>query len=488
MWPLDAPPLLPKALPLLLAAVGLAGCASPLDIGPRKDRFDASPPPARSPTGGTRGGGGSISDSTLEWSPDAGADEYVALALRRNPSIEAARHEVGRLRARVAQVSALDDPMLQVSPVGEMAETAAGQVELMAGVSQRLPFPGKRDARGRIAASVAAMAEADLAQTRLEVAMQTRRAYWSLYAAARGIEVTRESRGLLEQFRDIAEAKYSTGTAQQQEVLRASVELSNLDRELATLTQSRATAEAMLNRMVGRPVTMELPDPPAASPEAVADDLDALLVRAAASHPAMARLREQLEGDRERIRLARLSRLPDLTVGVQYNAVDSDGLAIRANGDDQWWLTFGINLPIWTDKYDAAQREAVQGRFKSLAELRAQGDEVAFEVRDAFERVRAQRRSVTLLRDRIVPEAERAARAALEQYAGGGGDALAVIDAWRQMLAFRQMLFTGEAMLEQAAADLTRAVGDANASPPSPLPMPAVDAADDHPILDEVQP
>ena len=475
-------------LALVPIAMGVSGCTSPLAApawldGEMADRADAARLRAGEETGLAAAGG--LRDIQPP-DPTLGARGYVEAAVRSNPRLRAARLRVRRLLARVPQVMSLDDPMLQVSPVGEMAETAAGEVQLMAGVSQKFPWPGKLEARGRIALQEAAMARADLDAARLEVTAQTLRAYWSLYAAARAIEVTRESRDLLVQLRDVAEANYRAGTAQQADVLRASVELGELDRELVTLGQTRGSAEAMLNRLLDRPVTAPLPDPPAASVQDIGERLDALLATAARSNPTLHRLREQLEGDRQRLRLARLNRLPDLTVGLQYNAVDDDGLAIRANGDDQWWLTLGVNLPIWNDKYDAARREATLGGLESLALLHAEGDRVEFEVRDAYERVRAGLGNVTLLRQRIVPEAERAVDATLSQYRGGGGDFLAVMEAWRRVLRLRQMLYGQEAMAEQAAADLRRAVGDA--AEPQPMRADDLHPGDELQQNQEVQP
>ena len=395
----------------------------------------------------------------------AGAEDYVAAAARYNPRVRAARRNVERLEARVPQVTTLDDPMLSVSPVGEMAETAAGQVGLMAGVSQRLPWPGKLEARGDIARQDVAVARAELAEVLLEVRAQTLRAYGSFYAADRSLRVTRESRGLLEQLREAALAGYRAGTAEQGDVLRAGLELAAVDQELNTLAAERASAEAMLNRLMGRPVDGPLPEPAEMEVEAMGEELGDLLAAAAERNPRLAGLHERIEQDRQRMRLARLGRVPDLTVGVNYAAVDEDGLAVMANGDDQWWLSFGINLPIWAEKYDAAEREAYRGLQQSIARLRATDDAVAFEVRDAFERVRANHANVVLLRETVIPQARQTVEAGLSGYragglaSGGGGDFTGLIESWRRLLQFEQMRYRNEAMWQQATADLRQAVG-----------------------------
>jgi len=223
--------------------------------------------------------------------------------------------------------------------------------------------------------------------------------------------------------------------------------------------QRRSAAEARLNRLLDRPAEASLPDPPTRSVEKTAGELDRWLEKAERSNPAIRAVRERIKRHRQEVDLARLDRRPDLTVGAHYSAVDDEGLAGSANGEDQWWLSFGFNLPIWDRKQDAAENEARRGVLEGLAELRAERNRVRFEVREAFDRMRAHREHVTLLSESIVPESRQAAEAALSRYRTGADNALTVIDNWQRMLEFERMRYRHRAMYEQAVADLREAVG-----------------------------
>ncbi len=389
----------------------------------------------------------------------SGPEAYVRIALERNPSIRAAERRIERLGARVPQVTSLDDPMLQVAPIGEMAETAAGQVGLMSGLSQKLPFPGKLDTRGRIAEQDVAMAAAELQQTRLQVAADTRRAYWSYYFATQAIATTRHSRELLSQFHQIAQTEYKAGTRSQTDVLRASVELSNLDNELVVLTQRQATARGMLNQLMDRPVDAELPQPGVIELERVTTQLDTLLAHAAQQNPTLRKIHERIEQSRQQRKLARLNRWPDLTVSATYNVVDDEGLSMAANGDDQWWFGLGVNLPIWTEKYDAAEREATAGLFEGIADLTAQQNRIAFAVQDAYLKVEAQQQLVELFQSTILPQARQTVEASSSGYRAGSVDFLTLVDNWRKLLNFELMNHRALAEMEQAVADLELAIG-----------------------------
>ena len=452
---------------LFCAAVfgSAVGCGNPRHGGPFSEWIDRDWSPdelaqAWSDQTGEPIARAGNSMGSVEIPDDAGPEDYVRLALRRNPAIKAAQQRVRRLANRIPQVTSLGDPMLTIAPIGEMAETAAGQVRVMTGVSQKLPFPGKLQARGDIAGLDTSMAVHDLENTRLAVIADTRRAYWSYYFTVRAIEVTTHNRQLLARFQQIAEAKYRAGAATQQDVLRASVELSNVENTLITLAQRRSTAVAMLNRLIDRQVTATLPEPPPIDPDELTLELDPLLATADLANPAIRKVHERIDVFRKRLQLAKLGRWPDLTVSFNYNLVDDEGLSRIANGEDQWWVGLGVNLPIWQEKLDAAERESARGVMEAIAELREARNRVAFRVEDAFVKVDTQQRLVILFRDVIVPQARQTVDSALGSYQAGKVDFLTLVDNWRRLLDFQLMYHQSLAQLEQSFAELQQAVGE----------------------------
>ncbi len=393
----------------------------------------------------------------IEAPPD-GLEGYVAWAMKHNPQIQAAAQKVERLRARIDQATSLDDPMVTYAS-GEMAETAAGQVGFVAGVSQRLPYPGKLGARGKIATRQVAEAAAGLERVKLRVAGDVRRAYWRYYYAARGIEIATQSEQLVTSFKETAESMLRAGRAEQEDVLRASVELTDLESRIVVLKQQQQTAVAMLNSLLDLPAGTPLPPPPAIEFTDRSLELDVLLRQAQASSPQITAARARVAGFRERWELAKLDSRPDFQVGFSYGAVDSSGLAAGANGDDQWWATLGMTLPIWADKQDAARSEALHGIGETLNELRAAQNRVAFNVQDSLARVESQRQLIALFEERMLPEAKQAVDVSIRAYRAGRVEFLTLIDNWKQLLRFELMQHQNLARMEQALADLREAVG-----------------------------
>ncbi len=157
--------------------------------------------------------------------------------------------------------------------------------------------------------------------------------------------------------------------------------------------------------------------------------------------------------------MARLDRWPDLTVSVNYNAVESDGLSQVANGRDQWWVGFGVNLPIWAKSLDAAEHEAMREILQGIAALDDTQNRVAFRVQDAMSKVDSQQRQVVLFGDVIIPQARQAVDASLSSYRTGSAGFLTLVDNWRMLLDFELMYHRSLAQLEESFAQLQAAVG-----------------------------
>ncbi|MDH3583693.1 MAG: TolC family protein, partial [Phycisphaerae bacterium] len=237
------------------------------------------------------------------------------------------------------------------------------------------------------------------------------------------------------------------------------VELSNIDNELLTLRQTQTTAVAMLNRLLDRSIDAPVPAPATVELKQVRLELEQLLTDASIHNPSMKKVRERIQGFRERLKLARLGRLPNLNLSANYVAVENRGLSPVANGDDQWWFGLGVNLPIWTGRLDAAEREANRGVLEGLSSLSAVRNRVAFRLQDALSKTETDQQLVILFRDVIVPQARQTVDASLSGYRANRVDFLTLIDNWRKLLGFELMYHRNIARLEQDFADLQAAVG-----------------------------
>jgi len=397
--------------------------------------------------------------------------DYVRLALERNPGIQTMVRQLEALGMQVPQVTSLDDPLLAVvPPIGDMAETAAGQMDASVGLSQSVPFPAKLAARGRIAEQIVRIALENLRATRLDTVKRVRHAYFAYYLAHASIAVTRENQTLVGHIRDVARAKLEAGLAPQQDVSRAEVHLYELSNALLMLEQQRRSAVARLNALMDRAVTAELPAPVAFDPRQTSWRLDALLARAAEANPALQALRQKVGRDLEAVHLAGLAYWPDFSAGASYSFVGG-GISPIATGDDFWNLSLGLRLPVWLHRIRAGILEKNASAVASALEYRSRRNDVYSAIEDALARVEARHQSAVLFRDAILPKAAQAVAESESSYQAASADFLAWIDNWTRLLGLTLEYHQVIASLEQDIATLDELVGgglDGREAPTAP--------------------
>ena len=401
---------------------------------------------------------------------------YISYALSQNPDIEVARKRVDAAAYRVPQAASLRDPTFGVTAFPEPVQTAAGQQEVALTASQNLPWHGKLDARAAAAEADTNVARAQLAAVELEVVEQVKRTYYELYFIQRAIRITEENRKLLLDFVRIADSKYRTGKASQQDVLRAQVEVLNLDNQLIRLRQQIDSAQAKLARLLH-----VSPDTPVraleqAPQQQIPQDLERLYRQAIAGRPELHAQLAAVGRDRRNVDLARLEYCPDLTAGITWIGTSAAGLSPVANGDDPLLLTFSVNVPIYRNRLDAGVREAESRVVASTRQYDSLRDRTAESVKDLYAQATSQYDLVKLFRNDIIPKAQQTLEVSQAAYEVGDVDLLQLIDNWEQLLNFRISFHRLESQLQQTLATLEKVVGGPlqTEAPADRLPTPEV--------------
>ncbi len=461
--------------------IAIAGCA-PTRVGAEEvaaalDRFEQqrvrqaaayARTPAQDQPAPTTDATDSAQDPTL-------LRDFIASALERNPAIKQAEQKARAQAARIPQVTALPDPMVMTKILPEPVRTAEGDNFFILGVSQKLPVPEKLDRAGRIALHDTRIALQQLQRTRLEIIAGVKRAYFQLYAIDKTALITRENRDLMLGLIGVARGQMEAGMRAQEDVLRAQVELSNLEAQLVDLGQRRKTAAAMLNRLLSRAPDTTIPSPAEFDVRRVDAKLDDLFDLAVEANPELKLIRQQIERDSEAVELARLAYWPDFTVGFEWMLMESreafrpppnpmTGIRpvvskLSEDASDNWAITVGFNIPMWWEKIEAGIRQARRQLAASEQKYAAARDDVYFRITDALERVRSQQELANIFRHTIIPQAQQAYEVSRSGYIAGSTDFLYVIDNWQKWLAFRIQYHRILGELERSVADLEQVLG-----------------------------
>jgi outer membrane protein TolC len=387
--------------------------------------------------------------------PAANLDSLLAIAFRVNPKLLAIEAAHRAALERIPRAGALPDPMLSFSaegaPLTDPSPTEAMEKKIM--LSQMFPFPGKQGLMKSAMATEAEMARAQFDRARLDVAADLHKAFYDLHLLYESIDVLEESRGTVQTFADIARTKYEVGTAEQQDVLKAMVELAQENNRLVILRERIPAAVARINAILDRPSQEPLgrpalPDPTMQLPE------PGVLERKALELQPMLKMKEWAVAKSEYdLRLARKEALPDFTVGVEYM-----GLREAA---DAWTLMLGLTLPVWRgNKVAPLRREAEQSLRSTRSDRDQTQNEVVFMVRDAYTMASTSKTLVELYRDSVLPQAQQSLASARAAYETDRVGFLELLDAQRSLLDFRLEYQDALAMYLKSLADLGVAVGD----------------------------
>lgn len=389
-------------------------------------------------------------------------EDYIQHALGQNPDIQAARKRMEAFAHKVPVAASLQDPTLGMTFFPEQVQTAAGQQEFALAASQKVPWRGKLSARAELAESQTNVARAQLAAVELATVEKVKRAYYELYFIQQAIAVTEEDQTLLSEIRDVANTRYRTGQVSQQDLLRADLEISNVENELIRLRQRLDSAQARLASVLHVAPQTKVRALNQVAPEQIPDDLEWLQRQAIAARPELHARFAAIERDQQAVELARLNYLPDVTLGATWIDIASAGISPVANGRDAFLLTAGINLPIYRKRLDSSVRSAEAQAVSTAREYDSLRDATLEQVMDLFAQAQSHQDLLTLFRDDILRKAQQTLEVSSRAYNTGEVDFLQLIDNWRQLLRYQVSYYRLEASLHQVLAELERVVGGFN--------------------------
>ncbi|MCA9772714.1 MAG: TolC family protein, partial [Myxococcales bacterium] len=403
-------------------------------------------------------------ETPFEAAPDLPANptltDYLAYAEARNPGLQAARASWEAAGETAAQAGAPPDPRLTYGYYFQKVETRAGPQRNSFAVSQMIPWYGKLDLRSQAAADGAEAARARYAAARLALRAQVVNAFAELYYLARAITVTRESVELLTYWERVATAKYRAAAGSYADVIRAQVELGKLTDRVRTFEDLRTPTAAALNEAIDRPSDAPLPWPADLPATPVVLDERRLLADLPETSPELGALDAEVRRQTTAVDIARKDYWPDVTLGVQWiDTGNRPSASVPDEGKDPLIGTVSINVPLWWEKYAAAEREARARRLAaSLARAgRARSLETSLQL--ALYKFRDAARKVGLYRDGLVPKAEQAIAATFTAYESGEANFLDVLDAERVLLEFGLALERARTDQVQRLAEIEMLVG-----------------------------
>jgi cobalt-zinc-cadmium efflux system outer membrane protein len=270
------------------------------------------------------------------------------------------------------------------------------------GISQSLPYPGKKSLDRRIGGTGVKLSGAELAVRRTEVVRDVKAGFYRVLAAGRTVEVSDKLVSVAESAAATARKRVDAGAAAYQEQLRAEVQLEQARTELAERQRELAAARRVLAALIGRPEMKSAPLTGALTetPDATLLNVDGQdwLTR----HPSALAAQANVEQAELEARRARLEKYPDVKLGVAGG---------RIGATDESIVQVGVSIPLPVlNTGKGREREANANVAVATAERQSVQQQLLRELAGARERYRTATEQVARYRERILPKAEEALR------------------------------------------------------------------------------
>ena len=383
--------------------------------------------------------------------------ELIHEAETKNPQIAASVHSWQASLDVHRQASTLPETQLSVqqfsvgSPRPFAGYSNSDFAYIGFGVSQDLPYPGKRQLRARVAEHEADSMEAQSDSVRRIVVGGLKKVYFQLAYIQQTFGVLLKSDQLLSQVQGAAEARYRVGLGNQQDVLKAQLQHTKILQEIAHHHQEEGRLEAQIKQLLGRSQD---------SPDVVTETLAArtlpfavgeLLEKARTQNPDLHSKEASIHQQETKVELAHKNFRPDFNVGYVY---EHNASQFR----DYYMATFGIRLPN-RGRQKAELAEAQQNEQRAQRELDAESQRVFSEVQQQFVLATTSAERLKIYSDGLIPQAEATFQSGLAAYQSNRQDFESLLSSFRDALNLDLEYRNELVEHESALAELERLTG-----------------------------
>ncbi len=392
-------------------------------------------------------------------------ESLVAAAVANNPEVKASHSRWKMFASKARQASALEDPMVMFKLQNMLARQPGvfnkdPQSARVVGISQQLPFFGKRVLRKDVARHEADSWQWALEERKLELTRMVKESYYRLWATEKELLIVDKNLKLLTDLLTIAELKYSIGQGVQQDIFKAGLEKSKMVDMQITLQQQRKSLEANLNYLLCRPGNTPVGPVADFALPVVSLSSEQLNAIAIEQRPQVKSLASLIHKGDASYRLVQKERYPDFNLSLEYmfrQPVSTD--MVTDPGDNMVSLGVTFNLPVQQKKRQEMQAESSFERSMAIDELNALKNNISYSINEGLTQLERRRKLVDLYKEGTLPQAEQSLESALISYRVNKVDFLTLLDSRMSLFNYERELYESQAEYMMTLAQLEAAIG-----------------------------
>ena len=416
----------------------------------------------------------------LTWSaevnvPAEDLTTLVTTALSNNPELKASEARWQMFASKAKQAKALDDPMVMFR-LQNMLTREPGVFNLdptsakVVGISQQLPFWGKRALREKVALSEAESYKWAFEERKLELTKMVKENYYQLWAVNKMLGIIDKNLKILSNFLTINELKYSVGQGVQQDIYKAGLEKSKMLDMQISLQQQRKSLEANLNYLLsrqGNPPIGTLADFTLPRVTLTREQLNEAALQNRPQVKNMASLVNKAQAARS---LAKKESYPDFNLSAEYMFREPIATGMTTDpGYNMFSVGLSFNLPIQQQKRRAMVAESNFETSMATEELNALKNSISYTINETLAQLDRRRQQVELYSGGIIPQSGQSLESALISYRVNKVDFLTLLDSRMNLFNYERELYESKAEYMMKLAQLEAVVGsDVTVTPPTP--------------------
>jgi cobalt-zinc-cadmium efflux system outer membrane protein len=437
------PPLLPPPAPLTARP---ASTAAPTATSPVRQAAHNEPAPAPAPTG---------------------VEEFVRLAVERNPRLARAALAVEAARGRHQQAGLYPNPDVAVNwdELGDRSSPDNLGILTAPRVTQQIVTGGKLTLAQAVAAREVDQAVLEVLSERYAVAAAVRAAFYEALTLQQRAEILAELVKLADEAVAGGQTLLDAKRIARLDIVQLETERERYRADLAAVRRELPAAYRRLAAAAGTPTVIPdalggtLADPPAY-------DADAATAAVLASHPDIRSAKVGVERARAAVKRAEVEPIPNVTVYAAY-------IRQFENRSHDGAVGLSAPIPVWNKNQGNIRAAKAELGMAIQAVGRAEND-LAGRVAAAMQTYSAARARAEAYRTELLPRAEETYTLARTAFQGGQFEYLRVIQAQRAIAEARLELNKALGDGWRAAAELSGLLlEDEWPNPPPPPPPPA---------------
>jgi outer membrane protein TolC len=358
--------------------------------------------------------------------------ELIREAEQNNPEIAAAERGYAAATHVAPQESALPATQFTVqqfsvgSPRPFAGYTNSDFAYVGLGVSQEIPYPGKRGLRAQVANWEADVRHIQIESMRRTVTDKLKAVYFRLAYLQQTLWVLQRNDQLLKDVEQIVEARYRVGQGNQQEVLRAQLQHTKILQEITMHHREVGQLEAQLKQLLNRSQdTPDIQTEPLAA-RALSHNASELFDLVKQQNPDVQAQQAMLNKTESQIALAKKEFRPDF--GVQYTYENTD-----RKFRDYYMASFSITLPN-RGRRKAELAEAEANRDQANKQLEAEVRRRLAEVKGQLVVAQTSEEQLKIYKEGLIPQSDATFRSALAAYQANRQDFQTLLSSFMDVL------------------------------------------------------